>query len=185
MVAGTYIGQATSTWAGLLSLIPAQLGLNIYNDSEPLIISPNKNFTINDMKDLLHHVSKKQENYTQYSINRTELWNYMSDNLFSQSAGPGIDLDCIYLVDTDTPYTLQYTKDDFSDTGTYISTVKGDGTVPMISAASPLAAWEAEGGYNVTAHPLDLGGTVSHMSMPTSSDVVAIVLSVLKASRLP
>lgn len=182
---GEYIGKATSTWAGLLSLLPAQIGLGIYDESEPLVISPSRNFTINDMKDMLHHVSNVQVNYTHYSINRTDLWNYMSHNLFTLSAGPGVDLDCIYLVDVDTPYGLQYRNDDFTDTGTYISAVKGDGTVPMISAAKPLEAWTAEGGYNVTGYPLDLGGTLSHMEMPTSSDVIGIVLDVLRASHKP
>ena len=79
-------------------------------------------------------------NYTHYSINRTDLWDYMSHNFFTLSAGPGVDLDCIYLVDVDTPSGLRFLKDDFTDTGTYISAVKGDGTVPMISAAKPLEA---------------------------------------------
>ena len=177
---GGFIGRATSTWAGLMSLLPVQIGLAVYNESEPLVSSPNRSFTVKDMKALLHHVARVQQNYTSYSINRTDLWEYMSTNFFTLSAGPGVDLDCIYLVDRDTPFALKFTKDDFSDVGEYVSTVKGDGTVPMISAATPLAAWKAEGGYRVSGHPLDLGGTVSHMTMPQSEDIIGIVLDVLK-----
>ena len=142
---GEFVGRATSTWAGLMSLLPVQIGLTVYNDSEPLVTTPNKSFTVKDMKALLKDVAKVQENYTAYSINRTDLWDYMSSNFFTLSDGPGVDLDCIYLVDRDTPFALKFAKDDFSDVGEYISFVKGDGTVPMISAATPPGGVEGRG----------------------------------------
>merc|ERR1711865_274638 len=182
VVLSTKLGKATGTWPGLVALMPANLGnITVYN-STPLVMTPSKNYTLSDMRDLLIDITDLNTTKSSYSVNRTLLWPYLSEHVWASSDPPGVNVDAFYVDDVATPYSIRFTKDDFSDGGQAVGHVAGDGTVPMMSGATPCQAWkERDTAHDINCVALQLGGTV-HMGVPSDVRVIEKVVAILNST---
>merc|ERR1712086_368557 len=95
----TKLGRATGTWPALAALMPANLGnLTVYN-STPMVLTPSQNYTLDHFYELLLDVTAQNTTKSSYTIDRALLWPYLSEQLWSSSSSPGVDLDVIYMND--------------------------------------------------------------------------------------
>lgn len=138
---------------------------NIWSSTDPIIVTPNKNYTVYDYPVLFDDM--------QYSIGYTQYKTVPS--FLTTLSPPNVDTYCYFGTNMSTPATLVYKEGEFPDTFPAIVTGNGDGTVNDASLQA-CSAWKQTQSHKVDL--LSFSG-VEHFDMVKNSDVLQAVLDIV------
>ena len=160
------LSKSVGTWPSMSGLIPyemSNLGTPIYGKDTVIVTTTTRDYTINDMFALVRDLSTNGYYHRTFPSsnkglprlpNGTSVWKYIHEDLFSNGAHPGVNVDVVYVSDVPTPSKWTFTKDDLSDGGTASHDYLGDGTVPVNSIEIPSKSWMKEKTWKVALYPL-------------------------------
>ena len=136
-------------------ILPKPIGA-IWNRSEVIVTTPNRTYTVFDVKDLLNDLKYD---------NAVAMYNAVMRSSIQGLPPPNVTTYCLYGSDIDTEKAFNY--GDFPDGKPAVRHGKGDGTV-NIESLEACQSWAGQQSYKVHVHPLN---ATDHMGIVRKEDV--------------
>jgi len=195
------IQRSVGTWSSIPALLPHDTSrLPMYKAKDVVLQTPQRNYTVSTMFQLVRDLSKTGFYYTNYPKanggrarlpDGDKVYKYINEDIFQQSdKHPGVEVDLAYVNDAPTASQWIFTQPDLSDKGTAVHGFLGDGTVPVNSIEIPAKAWAAAGAERISLHPLSSqpvsamkGMTSQHMGECWHPDSIALVVGLVTGDK--